>query len=140
MTLATPRPALERERASFLRLVDRGTRLVMVSNAIYLAYDRSRPAVVSRKIIGRLRRHGFHGVVISDELRVPALKPFGAGTAGAATRAGVDLLLLASNDGEAEYRALLADVTSRRVPRRLVEQQVRRIARLKAWIAAGADQ
>jgi len=138
VTLATPLPAMERERASFLRQVDSGTRLVMMSNATYAAYDGNRPAVVSSKIVGGLRRHGFHGVVISDEFRVPALKRFGIAAARAATRAGVDVLLFASSSGEAEYRALLADAKAGRVSRRTLERQVRRIAALKAWIAAGA--
>jgi beta-N-acetylhexosaminidase len=137
VTLATPRAEMERERAGFLRHVRAGTRLVMVSNATYVAYDRARPAVLSRRIIGRLRRDGFRGVVVSDELRAPALRPLGAAVAGAATRAGVDLLLFANSDGEAEFHALLADVRARRLSRRLVERQVRRVIALKRWIAAG---
>ena len=138
VTLATPRGAMERERAGFLAQVRAGTRLIMVSNATYLAYDRRRPAVVSPTIIGRLRRGGFGGVVISDELRVPGLRGYGVHAAAAATRAGVDVLLFANSDGEQEYRALLAAVKSGDVRRRLVEQQVRRIAALKRWIAEKA--
>ena len=138
VTLATPRGAMERERAGFLAQVRGGTRLIMVSNATYLAYDRRRPAVVSPTIIRRLRRGGFRGVVISDELRVPGLRRYGVHAAAAATRAGVDVLLFANSDGESEYRALLAAVKSGGVRRRLVEQQVRRIAALKRWIAKKA--
>jgi beta-N-acetylhexosaminidase len=142
VTLDTPRAALDRERAAFQHQVDGGTRLVMMSNATYLAYDRNRPAVASRKIIGRLRRGGFHGVVISDELRVPGLRRFGSDAAAIATRAGVDVLLFASatGTGAAEYRALLAAVKAGRVRRSLVEQQVRRIASLKRWIASRASR
>lgn len=140
VTLDTPRAALERERSSFLAHVDAGTRLVMVSNATYRAYDPKRPAVVSPAIVGRLRRHGFDGVVISDELKVPGLARFGARAASAATRAGVDLLLFASSSGEAEFGALLADVKAGRVRRSVVERQVRRIAALKRWIAAGGTR
>jgi beta-N-acetylhexosaminidase len=138
VTLATPRGAMERERAAFLAQVRGGTRLIMVSNATYLAYDRRRPAVVSPTIIRRLRRGGFRGVVISDELRVPGLRRYGIHASAAATRAGVDVLLFANGDGEPEYRALLAAVKSGGVRRRLVEQQVRRIAALKRWIAEQA--
>ena len=140
VTLDTPRAAMERERASFLAHVDAGTRLVMVSNATYRAYDPKRPAVVSPAVIGRLRRHGFQGVVISDELKVPGLRRLGLRAASAATRAGVDLLLFANSSGEAEYRALLADVKAGRVRRGTVERQVRRIAALKRWIAAGGTR
>ncbi len=139
VTLATPRATLQRERAAFLRQVRAGTRLIMMSNATYAAYDPDRPAVTSRKIIGRLRRDGFRGVVISDELRVPGLARFGPQRASAATRAGVDVVLFANGDGEAEYRALLSDVGAGRVRRQLVERQVRRIAALKHWISAGGS-
>jgi len=137
VTLDTPLAVMERERSAFVRHVRRGTRLVMVSSATYAAYDRTRPAVVSRRIIGRLRRDGFRGVVISDELRVPGLRRFGAGAASAATRAGVDVLLFANSSGDPEYRMLLADVRAGRVRPRLVERQVTRIIALKRWIAAG---
>lgn len=140
VTLATPLAAMERERAGFVDQIVAGTRLVMVSNATYLAYDRARPAVVSPTIIGRLRDDGFRGVVVSDELRVPGLRRFGVQTAAAATRAGVDVLLFGNSGGEAEYRSLLNDVKAGRVRRRLVEQQVRRIVRLKRWIAAEASR
>ena len=142
VTLDTPRAALDRERAAFKDQVDGGTRLVMMSNATYLAYDPNRPAVVSRKIIRGLRDGGFRGVVISDELRVPGLQRLGRDAAGAATRAGVDVLLFASatGTGESEYHALLADVKAGRVRRSLVEQQVRRIASLKRWIASKASR
>ncbi|MEA2496886.1 MAG: beta-N-acetylhexosaminidase [Thermoleophilaceae bacterium] len=133
--LSTPRTTMARERAGFIRHVRAGTRLVMVSNATYLAYDPQRPAAVSRKIIQRLRRDGFRRVVISDELHAPALKRFGASTAAMATRAGVDLLLFANSSGEAEFRALLTDSDAGRVTHRLLERQVRRIIALKRWIA-----
>ena len=140
VSLATPRASMQRERAGFLRQVRAGTRLIMISNATYAAYDPMRPAVTSRKIIGRLREDGFRGVVISDELRVPGLARFGPHRASAATRAGVDVVLFANSDGEAEYRTLLADVRAGRVRRRLVERQVRRIAALKHWISTGGSR
>ena len=74
--------------------------------------------------------------MISDELRVPALKRFGARAAVAATRAGVDILLFGNSGGEAEYDALLAEVRSGRVSRRTIERQVKRITTLKRWIAS----
>ena len=59
VSLATPRDAMAHERAGFLRHVEADTRLIMVSNAAYDAYDPGRPAVVSREILGQLRRDGF---------------------------------------------------------------------------------
>jgi beta-N-acetylhexosaminidase len=136
VTLNPARDTLRRERAGFIDHVRAGTRLVMVSNATYPAYDPERPAVVSRKIVGRLRKDGFGGVVISDELHVPGLRPFGSATAAAATKAGVDLLLFANSSGEDEFRDLLADVKAGRLTRRLLERQVKRVAALKRWVAS----
>ena len=135
VSLATPRDAMARERAGFLRHVAAGTRLIMVSNAAYDAYDPGRPAVVSRKILGRLRSDGFGGVIISDELAVPGLRRFGSRAAGLASTAGVDLLLYANTDGAQAYDALLADVRAGRVKRSTIERQVQRIIALKRWIA-----
>ena len=140
VSLATPRAAMARERGGFLRHVEAGTRLVMVSNAAYDAYDPGRPAVVSRRILGQLRRDGFRGVVISDELAVPGLRRFGRRAGGLASAAGVDLLLYANSDGAAARRSLLADVRAGRVRRSTIERQVERIIALKRWIAAGSGR
>jgi beta-N-acetylhexosaminidase len=135
VTVGVPRSALDRERAGFVRHVDAGTRVVMVSNAVYAAYDPRRPAVASRRILGRLRTDGFQGVVISDDLNVPGLRRFGDAAARMATNAGVDVLMFASGDGTSAYRALLHSVRSGAVDRSLVRRQVRRIIDLKRWIA-----
>jgi beta-N-acetylhexosaminidase len=77
--------------------------MVMTSTALYPALDRRRPALLSRAITtGELRRRmGFRGVVITDDLDVPALRRYGgAGTLGtSAVRAGNDVLLYASGGG-----------------------------------------
>jgi beta-N-acetylhexosaminidase len=135
VTLTTARSTLDRERAAFVRHAKAGTRVVMVSNAIYVQYDARRPAVVSPTIIGRLRRDGFRGVIISDELRVPNLAAYGNGVAAAATRAGVDIALFANSDGAGAFRSLVAEIGAGRIRRAQVESQVRRIIALKRWIA-----
>ena len=135
VTLTTARSTLDRERAAFVRHAKAGTRVIMVSNAIYAAYDARRPAAVSPAIIGRLRRDGFRGVIISDELRVPNLAAYGDGVAAAATRAGVDIQLFANSDGAGALRSLVAEVGAGRIRRAQVEAQVRRIIALKRWIA-----
>ena len=65
VVLDTPHAAMERERAGFVQQIKAGTRLVMVSNATYRAYDLgsaasvadfdSKPAVlqVERRVLGR---------------------------------------------------------------------------------------
>jgi beta-N-acetylhexosaminidase len=136
--LMTPLGVLARERAGFMQHVAGGTRAIMMSNAVYVAYDPTWPAVTSRKIVGRLRSDGFRGVLISDDLGVPALRRFGADTPQLVTKAGVDILLYASTDAGTAYRSLLRDLRSGRIERSRVEGQVRRIIRLKRWIARAA--
>ena len=91
-------------------------KLAMVSWARYPALDKSFPAGLSSKIvIGELRnRLGFAGVTITDALEAGALKNFGgtANRAKLAARAGMDLLLCASEDpgqGVAARNALRSD-------------------------------
>src|SRR5581483_3616993 len=79
----------------FIRAVEAGVKLVMVSSAAYPTLDTSgMPAVFSRPIVTDLlrKRMGFTGVVVTDALDAPAA----ARTPGAPQRAlaaGVDLLL-----------------------------------------------
>jgi len=76
-----------------------GVRLVMLSWAVYPAFDR-RPAGLSATIVqGELRnRLHFHGVTITDALGAGALRAFGGTQHRAllAAGAGMDLLLCAS--------------------------------------------
>lgn len=125
------------ERAGFLEHARAGVRLIMMSNAVYDAYDSRRPAVVSARMIGRLRDDGFRGVVISDELNVPALRGYGRRLPGLATAAGVDILLYANTDGSGVLEALRRDVRAGRLSRARIERQVARIIALKRWLARG---
>jgi beta-N-acetylhexosaminidase len=85
------------DEAPFRDVVKSGARLVMLSNAIYPALDRSAPATLSRSIAtGELRgRLGFTGVSITDDLQAVALRSFGGPgqIAVRGARAGDDLLL-----------------------------------------------
>jgi beta-N-acetylhexosaminidase len=85
------------DEAPFRAGIRAGARLVMTSTARYTALDRRRPALLSRKITtGELRRRlGFDGVIVTDDLDVPALRAYGRPeTLGpAAAGAGNDLLL-----------------------------------------------
>jgi beta-N-acetylhexosaminidase len=90
------------------RRCGRTTRLVMVSNATYPAFDPQRPAVFSPRIVTDLLRGelGFTGVTITDTLAAPGVASPGA--AVRATRAGVDLLLYVDERSSARgYRAVL---------------------------------
>jgi beta-N-acetylhexosaminidase len=132
--------------ARTLRAVDRppfraaaraGAQLVMLSSAIYPALS-PRPAVLSPQVVqGELRRGaGFRGVTISDDLEAPALAGFGgaSGSAVAATRAGVDLLLFARTYEGADRaaRGLAEAVRAGRVDRGALERSLGRVLALRA--------
>lgn len=124
------------DEAPFRAGIRGGVRLVMTSTARYPALDRG-PALLSPAITtGELRgRLGFGGVVITDDLDVPALRPYGrAGRLAIdATRAGNDLLLYCQSAANAD-RALDATVRAvggGRITREQLEASVRRILALR---------
>ncbi|THA31991.1 beta-N-acetylhexosaminidase [Streptomyces sp. A1277] len=115
------RPVTITTSAATLRSVDEapykdaiaaGTKLVMLSWAIYTALDPSRPAGLSPTVVGELRnRLGYTGVTITDALEAGALTPFGTTSQVAvkAAAAGMDLLLCSSrsvSQGDAAVTAL----------------------------------
>jgi beta-N-acetylhexosaminidase len=104
------------------------TRLVMLSNAIYPAFDPDRPAPFSPAVVtGLLRQElGFGGVTITDTLGAPGIAS--ATTALRATRAGVDILLYVDERESARgYRSLLGAVRAGRVSEAAVRASAARI-------------
>ena len=101
-----------KDEVPFAKLADEHVGLVMVSTAIYPAFD-SRPALFAPKIMGReLRdRLGFAGVSITDDLDTPAIAQYGSPErrADLSAHAGADLLLFAQsyNDGARAATELL---------------------------------
>jgi beta-N-acetylhexosaminidase len=117
--------------------------LIMLSNAIYTAYDPWNAAGWSRKIGTYLLRGqlGFRGVTITDSLDGAA---HARGTpvsslAVRAARAGTDLLLLTGSERSSQnvYRALLGAAAERRIDRARLLASYRRIRSLKAKLGAG---
>jgi beta-N-acetylhexosaminidase len=101
----------------FRRASEAAIPAIMVSNAIYTAYDAERPATLSPKIVGGLLRRdsGYDGVVVTDDLGAGAITQYGldeGDAAVAAARAGADVLLFALSDGSAARAALVS--TARR--------------------------
>ena len=90
------RAELEEDIAPYRRLQQKLS-AVMVSHAQYPALD-DKPASLSSRIIGDLLRRelGYTGLVVTDDLEMGALRPFGsvAENAVAALEAGADLLLV----------------------------------------------
>ena len=112
--------------------------LIMLSNAIYTAYDPWNAAGWSHRIGTNLLRGrlGFRGVTITDSLDGAAHArgtPVSA-LAVRAARAGTDLVLVTGSEpsSQAAYRALLAAAGSGRIDRAGLLASYRRILALKA--------
>jgi beta-N-acetylhexosaminidase len=89
----------------FIDAIGNGVEVIMVGPAIVEAFDSVRPASISSKIIGMLRRDfGFEGVVMSDDLdsRATMKDRSVEQVAIDALNAGSDYLLLAANDDQLE--------------------------------------
>lgn len=133
-TIDTSTHALHAEMAPFRAAINGGAQVVMVSNATYAKLDPDHPAPLSSKIIkDELRRRmSFSGVVMTDEINTP-------GTLEAlrhpekAVRAGVDVLLAASDNSNAVelYQRLLAAAKSNRIDRATLEAGYSRVLKLK---------
>jgi beta-N-acetylhexosaminidase len=127
--------------------VTRGVPLVMLSNAVYDAYDRGHAAGWSRVIGSRLLRGqlGFRGVTITDSLdgaahaRGISANPL----AIRAARAGTDLLLLTGSEAASRsvYKSLLDAVSAGRIRVARLQASYQRILALKAglWEDGGSE-
>lgn len=140
-TVRLSRTALRRaDIAPFAAGVRAGVRLVMTSTARYPALDRSRVALLSRRITtGELRgRLGFAGVTITDDLDVAAMRRLAGPRTLAvrATAAGNDLLLFAQDPQRARsgLSAVVAAVRSGRLSRAELTASVRRVLALRSGL------
>jgi beta-N-acetylhexosaminidase len=122
-------------------------RLVMTNHCYYPALEPERkiPATISRKIItGILRqRLGFQGVIISDSLTMRAIKDhYGIEEAAIETVvAGHDLILQDYNsEPKITIDALVRAVRQGRIPAGQIDESVRRVWELKAWLGLFADR
>jgi beta-N-acetylhexosaminidase len=112
--------------------------LIMLSNAIYTAYDPWNGAGWSRTIGTYLLRGqlGFRGVTITDSLdgAAHARSQPSSSLAVRAARAGTDMLLLTGSEPSSQraYQALLGSATSGRIDRARLLASYRRILILKA--------
>lgn len=128
--------SLRTQLVPFRRAIAAKVPLVMLSTAVYSAYDASTPAALSPRVVrDRLRRElGFHGVAITDDLDTPAIAAVTtpARAAVAAAKAGVDVALFARTaaGSSAGYAALLAAARSGELPRAELQASYDRIAAL----------
>ena len=129
----------EVELPPFRAAIEAGVPGIMSSHIVFPALEPGGlPATLSRSVLTGLLREelGFGGVIVSDALNMRAVAD-GWGVPGAAVRflaAGGDLIE-ALRDDRSVYAALLAAVGDGTIPRAQLTASVRRIARLKRWVA-----
>ncbi len=117
--------------------IQRGTRVVMVSSAIYAQLDPTVPAVFSTPIVtGLLRQQlGFTGVVMSDDLSAAAQVSgwSAADRAVLALQAGVDIVLVSADPTLAApmVSAVVAKAQSDPAFAAVVDAAARRVVALK---------
>lgn len=114
--------------------------MVMLSNAIYSAYDATDGAGWSPAIAGQLLRHdlGFRGVTITDSLTGAAVARGVAQDALAlqAAEAGTDMILVTGDEASTRtvYATMLAAATDGSLPRSILQASYGRILALKAGL------
>jgi beta-N-acetylhexosaminidase len=117
------------------RRVARHVSAVMMSNALYAAFDGVTPATELPEAVALLRSLGFHGVVISGDLTVAAQvggQSVGA-AAVAALRAGCDLLYIPGDASAQEdaYRAVTRAIRRGTIPPGRAAAALRRVVLLQ---------
>jgi beta-N-acetylhexosaminidase len=111
--------------------------VIMMSNAVYAAFDGVTPAALLPQAVRLLRdRYGYQGVVMTDDLDAALLAT--GGTAGqaavSALQAGNDLLYIGGSQGEqlSAYDAVLHAVQSGQISRAQLRNALLRVLTLKA--------
>lgn len=136
------------ELLPFANLVKAGLADAIMTGHVYNSrLDTKLPATLSRPVItGLLRdRLGYDGVVISDDLRMDAIRkhyPF-AEALEHTINAGVDILLICSSDKKlvGDTVDLVYDLVKKgRISEQRIDQAYRRISRLKSKLANKATR
>lgn len=108
---------------------------IVLSNALYAAYDGVTPATLLPQVPALARRSGFGGLIVSGNLAATVLATGGsiAQAAVQALKAGCDLLWIPGDaaDQEAAYQAVVRAVRSGDVPAARVRQALTHVAALK---------
>jgi beta-N-acetylhexosaminidase len=136
--ITAPRSRLAAGLVPFRNGIRARVPVIMLSNAIYDAYDPVNAAGWSRDIATTLLRRelGFTGVTMTDSLdgaaRVRGIPPNGLAIGSA--NAGTDVILLTGSEAATRdvYTALLRAAQRGRIGRATLEASYRRILRLKA--------
>ncbi len=120
----------------FKNLIREGVMGVMVGHLLVPALDTFTATVSERVIQGLLRGQlGFRGIVFSDALNMKAVSLYYAPgeLEVAALKAGVDVLLYVENV-PVVFRAIQEAIFSGRLSEELLDEKVRRLLQLKAFL------
>ncbi len=140
VTLAESVSALAPGISPYRVAIEQHIPMVMLSNAIYSAYDPTDGAGWSAAIAGQLLRHdlGFAGVTITDSLTGAAVARGVAQDLLAlqAAQAGTDMILVTGDEASTRtvYATLLAAAADGSLPRSTLEAPYGRILALKAGL------
>ncbi len=117
----------------FIAGIDAGAEMVMMSHQMAVNVDPGLPASLSPVIVSLLRDElGFEGVIITDALRMDAIRDlYGSGEAAVrALEAGADMLLLPYNFSNA-YNGVMKALEAGRLTEARIDESVRRVLLLK---------
>jgi beta-N-acetylhexosaminidase len=127
----------DRDLIPFQAAIEAGVPAVVLSHALYPINDFTAPASLTRAIATDLLRRelGFAGVAITDDLADPAIASSYSipDAAVLALRAGADMVWVSgpAGDQQAAYSAVLRAVEGGELPRRRLEEAVRRVLKAK---------
>jgi beta-N-acetylhexosaminidase len=135
MSDATVAQLMKTDLAPYQYLIPRGLDAVMVSHITCKAIDPYFPASMSHEVVQNLLRKklGFAGLVISDDLRMGAIKrkyPLDVSVVQA-VNAGVDMLMVTDNTERRVMNALVRAVARGQVKRETIDAAYTRIIALK---------
>ncbi len=138
VTIQASRSSLDTDLAPFRKAIGRGIPMIMLSNAVYPAWDEHHAAGWSRAIGTDLLRAelGFTGVTITDSLSGTAVARGVSGRRLAlrAARAGTDMVLLTSRESATAqaFDLLVANARAGAIPLDRLRASYDRIVALKS--------
>ncbi|HUX41880.1 MAG TPA: glycoside hydrolase family 3 N-terminal domain-containing protein [Rectinemataceae bacterium] len=126
----------------FAAAIKEGVPVIMISHIVVEAVDPGRPATLSPKVEGMLRKElGFKGVALTDDLLMKALGMSVRISAPRALAAGADLLMLSAEDAAIPVRdALVAAVKTGTLTEGRLDEAAFRVIALKLAYAAIAEK
>ncbi len=116
----------------FMRGIECGAPVIMVSHNIVESIDGTCPASLSEKVMSLLRAElGFEGVIMTDDMSMDAITDFAGGGEAAvvAVLSGADLIC--SSDPFVQYEAVLEAVKKGEISVERIEESVIRILEMK---------